>query len=53
MDSFLTIGTIFAVAISYSHNQSFGWGVVHGLLHWFYVAWIMYADGENMWKKKH
>ena len=34
-------GTALAIAISYAHNQSILWAIVHGLLSWLYV--IYYA----------
>jgi len=36
-----TLGTIIAVAISWSVNQSILWAVLHGIFGWFYV--IYYA----------
>ena len=32
-------GTMLAIAISYEHNQSIGWAIVHGLLSWFFVIY--------------
>lgn len=32
-------GTMLAIAISYVHNQSIGWAIVHGLLSWFFVIY--------------
>lgn len=35
----LGFGTMLAIAISYVHNQSIGWAIVHGLLSWFFVIY--------------
>ncbi len=32
-------GTALAIAISYTHNQSIGWAILHGLLSWLYVIY--------------
>jgi hypothetical protein len=32
-------GTMLAIAISYDHNQSIGWAILHGLLSWFFVIY--------------
>ena len=32
-------GSMLAIAISYVHNQSIGWAIVHGLLSWFFVIY--------------
>ncbi len=34
-----SFGTALAIAISYVHNQSIGWAIVHGLLSWFFVIY--------------
>jgi hypothetical protein len=34
-----SFGTMLAIAISYVHNQSIGWAIVHGLLSWFFVIY--------------
>jgi hypothetical protein len=42
------IGTAFAVMLSWSHNHSIFWAIVHGILDWFYVAyWIVFIYGVN------
>ncbi len=33
----VTFGTVLAVVISYSLNQSVGWAIIHGLFSWLYV----------------
>lgn len=32
-------GTMLAIAISYVHNQSIGWAILHGLLSWLFVLY--------------
>jgi len=32
-------GTALAIAISYTHNQSIPWAILHGLLSWLYVIY--------------
>lgn len=35
----LGFGTMLAIAISYHHNESIGWAIVHGILSWFFVIY--------------
>lgn len=35
----LGFGSMLAIAISYEHNQSIGWAILHGLLSWFFVIY--------------
>jgi hypothetical protein len=32
-------GSSLAIAISYVHNESIGWAIVHGLLSWLFVLY--------------
>ena len=32
-------GTMLAIAVSYDHNQSIGWAMLHGLLSWLFVIY--------------
>jgi hypothetical protein len=32
-------GTALAMAISYAHNQSIPWAILHGLLSWIFVIY--------------
>lgn len=32
-------GTALAIAISYTHNQSILWAIIHGLLSWLFVVY--------------
>lgn len=34
-----SFGTMLAIAVSYVHNQSIAWAIVHGLLSWFFVIY--------------
>ena len=34
-----TLGTLVAVALSWSANKSILWAVIHGFLSWFYVIY--------------
>lgn len=35
----LGFGSMLAITISYFHNQSIAWAVVHGLFSWFFVIY--------------
>jgi hypothetical protein len=35
----VSFGSMLAIAISYDHNQSIGWAILHGLLSWFFVIY--------------
>ncbi len=35
----LGFGSMLAIAISYVHNESIGWAIVHGLLSWLFVIY--------------
>lgn len=37
--STLGFGSMLAISISYFHNQSIAWAVVHGLLSWLFVIY--------------
>lgn len=32
-------GTMLAIAISYTHNESIGWAILHGLFSWLFVIY--------------
>jgi len=32
-------GTALAIAISYAHNQSILWAILHGIFSWFFVIY--------------
>ncbi|WP_167359403.1 hypothetical protein [Chromobacterium sphagni] len=36
-----TLGTLIAVALSWSHNHSLLWAIIHGFLSWLYVAYYL------------
>ena len=43
---FVGIGTVVAVAVSWSANKSVGWALLHGMAHWFYVLyWLFFGTG--------
>jgi hypothetical protein len=35
----VSFGTALAMVISFSHNHSVLWAIIHGVLGWFYVAY--------------
>jgi len=35
-----SFGTALAIAISYTHNQSILWAIIHGIFSWFYVIYF-------------
>ncbi len=35
----LGFGSMLAIAISYDHNHSIGWAILHGLLSWLFVLY--------------
>jgi hypothetical protein len=35
----ITFGCALAIAISYVHNHSILWAIIHGLLSWLYVIY--------------
>ena len=37
----ITFGTCLAMVISYTNWHSVGWAIVHGLLSWLYVIYII------------
>jgi hypothetical protein len=39
VSSGLSFGSALAIAISYTHNQSILWAIIHGVLSWFYVIY--------------
>lgn len=36
-----SLGTVIAVALSWSANQSILWAIIHGFLSWFYVIYYV------------
>ncbi len=41
------LGTIVAVVISWSRNKSILWAIVHGILGWLYVIYILIAGKKT------
>ncbi|MFY9141597.1 hypothetical protein [Sulfuricurvum sp.] len=35
----ISFGTALAIVISYDHNHSILWAILHGFLSWFYVIY--------------
>ena len=35
------LGTIIAVVVSWSRNKSILWAIIHGILGWFYVIYVL------------
>lgn len=35
----LSFGSMLAIAVSYAHNESIGWAIIHGLLSWVFVLY--------------
>lgn len=35
----ISFGSALAIAISYTHNQSILWAMLHGIFSWFYVIY--------------
>lgn len=37
-------GVVLAMIVSYDHNQSVLWAIMHGLFSWLYIIyhWVMY-----------
>ena len=33
-----SLGSVLAVVLSYSHNHSILWAIIHGIMSWFYVV---------------
>lgn len=38
----ISFGTALAIVISWSHNHSIIWGIVHGLLSWIYIIYYVF-----------
>ena len=41
------LGTIIAVAISWTRNKSILWAIIHGLLGWLYVIYALIVGKKN------
>jgi hypothetical protein len=40
------LGSVIAVIVSWTTNESIGWAVIHGLLGWFYVIYYVLGGGH-------
>ncbi|MEP7165974.1 MAG: hypothetical protein ABI741_14825 [Ferruginibacter sp.] len=41
------LGTIIAVVLSWSRNKSILWAIIHGLLGWLYVIYVLIAGKKS------
>jgi hypothetical protein len=41
------LGTIVAVVISWSRNRSILWAIIHGILGWIYVIYVLLVGKNN------
>ena len=41
----VSFGTALAICISFFHNHSVLWAIIHGLFGWFYVAYYVLTKG--------
>lgn len=37
-----SLGTVIAVALSWSANKSILWAIIHGFLSWFYIIYYIF-----------
>lgn len=41
----VSFGTALAISLSFFHNRSVLWAIIHGVLGWFYVAYYVLKHG--------
>ena len=41
------LGTIIAVVLSWSRNKSILWAIIHGILGWLYVIYVIIAGKKD------
>jgi hypothetical protein len=41
----IPFGSVLAITISYVHNQSILWAIIHGFFGWFYVLYFALFKG--------
>lgn len=41
----VSFGTALAISVSFFHNHSVLWAIIHGLLGWLYVAYYVLTRG--------
>lgn len=39
----ISFGTALAIAISYTHNKSILWAIIHGIFGWLYVIYFYFT----------
>jgi hypothetical protein len=44
------LGTIIAVVLSWSRNQSVLWAIIHGILNWLYVIYFVLSRGNQQYQ---
>lgn len=42
------VGSILAAVISYALNHSFWWAVLHFILGWFYILYVVFARTKEI-----
>ncbi len=45
----ITFGTALAIAISYTHNRSILWAIIHGIFGWLYVIYFFFTRTKEPW----
>jgi branched-subunit amino acid transport protein len=43
----ITFGTALAIAISYTHNRSILWAIIHGIFGWLYVIYFFFTRDKQ------
>jgi len=43
------LGSVLAVAISWTTNNSIIWAILHGICSWFYVIYFMFTSDGWSW----
>lgn len=43
----ITFGTALAIAISYTHNRSILWAIIHGIFGWLYVIYFFFTRDKE------
>jgi hypothetical protein len=43
----ITFGTALAIAISYTHNKSILWAIIHGIFGWLYVIYFFFTRDKE------
>ena len=43
----ISFGTALAIAISYTHNKSILWAIIHGIFGWLYVIYFYFTRDKS------